>query len=230
MHAHNSSRWTIIKRLILLICIANACFVTVSSANDEIKSLNNKPHIYILKKITGDILLNGVMISKGFKSQIQGFSENLTKPDSCIVVAGQYYPSTNNAFGTDGNFFTKIHLQALYTEMDLVPQCKPKVTVKKGAAYYFLALTGEDQFQMLYKHTLLSCHDSITFPKFKQPIIEEWFKVPCIGKNAEKTNKKIWIKLDQDLIKNKNICKLTAPAPEYSLGLEHPTIKGDCKL
>jgi len=219
------------KRLALvLIYIANACFVSVSSAKDETKLLNNKPQIYILKKITGDILLNGVMVSKGSKSRIHGFSENLKKTDSCIVAAGQYYPSTNNAFGTDGNFFTKVHLQALYTKMDLVPQCKPKVTVEKGTPYYFLALTGEDQFQMLYKHKLLSCHDSITFPRFKQPVIEEWFKVPCVDENAKKTNKKIWIKLDQALIKNKNICKLTAPAPEYSLGLEPPTIKGDCKL
>lgn len=205
----------------LLLCTL-AC-MTGANANGTNKT---KGKTYILKGITGDISLNGIMISKNSKVIIKGLSESFEKSASCIVAAGQYYPSANNKFGMDGNFITKVHLQPNYADKDLTPQCPSDPSIKKGSAYYFIALTGEGWYQMLYKGKLLNCLESHTFPRFKQPKIDEWFKVSC----DEKVKKKIWIKLDTSLLENKEVCKLTTTAPDYGGGSDAPTIKGVCEL
>ncbi len=180
---------------------------------------NNQDQTYTLNKITGDTRLNGLMMSKGFSKPLQGLSEDRKSRASCVVAAGQYFPSSKNDFGQDGNFMTVVHLESQIAARDY-----PDANIKKGGTYYFLALTGEGWFQVLSAGKVYNLLDSPDFPAFKQPKVDEWFKVPCADKH-----KKIWLKLDDKLLKQTGVCKLTAAAPDYSSGMDEAKIEGDCK-
>ena len=184
----------------------------------------NQNNTYQLNRITGDITLNGLMISEGTSPVLTGLSENLKKPDSCAVAAGQYYPSSKNEFGRDGNFMTKVHLEPQILDKDAKPQCSSNITIKKGTPFYFLAETGEGWFDLLYEGKVNYCLDNPNFPSFKQPKVDEWFKVNCSD-----SSKKIWVQMDDALLKKPNICRLEAAAPDYGTGSEAPTTKGNCK-
>lgn len=211
-------RVTLFTALLLASSLSVTTGVIGSEKRDRAKT-------YTMKKITGGVLLSGVMISKNSKILLKGLSENRKRSESCVAAAGQYYPSRHNKFGTNGSFMTKIHLKPRYTNKDLEPLCPSDPIVKKGTPYYFLALTGDGWYQMLYKGKVLNCLKTSKFPIFKQPKIEEWFKVACVKKS-----KKIWIKLDGSLLEKKDVCKLVAVAPDYIVSSKSPKIKGGCKL
>ncbi len=208
--------------------------ISKSKTQDVITSSDtntvNLDKIYTLMKMTGDTTLNGIMISKGSTRIIKGLSENQKREDQCIVAAGQYYPSADNSFGEDGNFMSKIYLSPQLAEKEMKPECRSDIAVKKDSVYYFIALTGEGWYQMLYNNELHNCLDSPNFPVFKQPKVDEWFKVSCQDSLGQAQTKKIWIKLDDKILDNKNVCKLIASAPDYGSGLDAPDIKGGCKL
>ena len=197
--------------LFLSSCMA----ATPTNPNKE----DNQDKTYTLNRITGDTALDGLMVSKGFSKPLQGLSEDRKSTSACVVAAGQYYPSAKNDFGQDGNFMTVVHLEPQIANKDY-----KKADIKKGETYYFLALTGEGWFQILHKGKVYNLLESPNFPEFKQPKVDKWFKVPCAN-----NQKKIWLKLDNNLLKQSGICKLTAAAPDYGSGIDEPDIEGDCQ-